>query len=49
MDNNSIYYAGAESAYRRNRAHEMWRPVRRSRRARAKDREIDRMRDHDRS
>ena len=43
MATNSMYFAGAEISYRRNRADEMWKPVRRSRRKRARNRELDRV------
>lgn len=46
MDINSIYFANAEIDYRQTRAHDTWKPVRRSRRARARDRARDRTPQH---
>lgn len=49
MDTNSMYFAGAELSYRRERASQVWKPVRRSRRDRARNRALDKFPDSRRS
>lgn len=41
MDTNSMYFANAEVSYRREHASQIWKPVRRSRRDRARARALD--------
>ncbi|QIX25369.1 hypothetical protein ncot_01275 [Nocardioides sp. JQ2195] len=42
MDSYNSYYTEAEATYRRERANQIRKPVRRSRRERAQDRALDR-------